>query len=164
MKKLLIVLFAIVSIFVQYSPVYAEAIPDTQINKSYVQEENILSMSVNKKTPATNFLWITNFFIMGLGQMLMGDIWRGLKFYVYIVIEFVLAIGIGVIMKLAGVNNATVSLWSGISGLLVGLSIPVFYIMSIVDAYNMSQEQSEEANILTRLSFKNGVNYQVLAF
>lgn len=76
--------------------------------------------------PSLAGLWWLSIFIMGLGQLVMGDFWRALSFYGW------LFIGAVVVFAIAGTGsngNSLAYLW----GLIIA-------IWSIIDAYNMSVE------------------------
>lgn len=112
--------------------------------KINLQEKNYETISYNDKS--NNFLWITNIFIAGLSQILMGDINRGLKF---LYVELGLT-ALGVIVVLAFQPIASLFLAPSESMKGLALQVVLVYsiiililsnnIVSIVDAINMNQE------------------------
>lgn len=154
-KKLLVTLIAFVTVFFTQSQVWAAATTaetttqamNIAIDKSTFLASDEAPAMIAKRMGdggASSMMWIASIFITGLGQILMGDLWRGLKFtllgYGIIILGSVLLpIVIG---ALAGTGNlGLVSLASTI-GLVAYIAYLAVHIWNIIDAYNMSQEQA----------------------
>lgn len=154
-KRLLVTLIAFVTVFFTQSQVWAAA-------NNAEQTTQAINVSIDKSTflasddapammakrmgdgGANSMLWIASIFITGLGQILMGDVWRGLRFailaYGIIILgSILLPIIVG---SLAGTGNAGLIGIAGIIGLVAWVAYLVVHVWNIIDAYNMSQEQS----------------------
>jgi ABC-type sugar transport system permease subunit len=154
-KRLLIVFVAFVTLFLTQSQVWAAATDTSKSDEVIVVDKTAF---FNQDSPAmiakkmgsggmdNSILWIASIFIAGLGQILMGDMWRGLRFTLIVYgIPIILGIIGGVIAAGAVANPGgaagLLGIWSlvGIVGWIVSV---VFYVLNIIDAYNMSKEES----------------------
>ena len=182
MKSFLVVLIAFLTLFMGSSPSWASIKEADKLNQSITIEKNNFfnqespfeiarrergSDTSSNSSYGNAGLWWTSIIIIGLGQVIMGDLWRGLKFWGIAILVAILAVSMG-----GPTGSAITSLLS----LLV-------YIWSIVDAYQMSQEIQEASNIskdkmanlekqiaeleknLSKLSMgNNGIAFKALAF
>lgn len=154
-KKLLVTLIAFVTVFFTQSQVWAAATTaetttqamNIAIDKSTFLASDEAPAMIAKRMGdggASSMMWIASIFITGLGQILMGDLWRGLKFtllgYGIIILGSVLLpIIIGAV---AGTGNLGLVSLAGTLGLVAYIAYLAVHIWNIIDAYNMSQEQS----------------------
>src|SRR5687768_16392759 len=89
MKKFLIILFSFVYLLISQGNCWAAGrnadVPAeytlSSRDFSVTQAPYLLAEGLTIR-PKTN-IWVMSIFILGLGQMLMGDVWRGLRFYLY---------------------------------------------------------------------------------
>ncbi|MBC7475228.1 MAG: hypothetical protein H7263_13120 [Candidatus Sericytochromatia bacterium] len=154
-KRLLVTLVAFVTVFLTQSQAWAavnnaDKIAETinvSIDKSTFLASDEAPAVISKRMAmgdggASSYVWLASIFIAGLGQILMGDLWRGLKFTIIVY-------GLGIIWSvIAGVliggaaTSGNYGLVSTISyvGYAVYLVIIAAYIYNIIDSYNMSQE------------------------
>ncbi|MEK7434379.1 MAG: hypothetical protein AABZ74_14700 [Cyanobacteriota bacterium] len=95
-----------------------------------------------------NMIWIASIFVAGLGQILMGDLWRGLKFTLIVYGTFIVG---GIVTAILTGILATVSVGLAFLGPIIGLVVYIigliFYVLNIMDAYSMSQETSGMSSI-----------------
>lgn len=154
-KKLLVTLIAFVTVFFTQSQVWAAATTaqtttqamNIAIDKSTFLASDEAPAMIAKRMGdggASSMMWIASIFITGLGQILMGDLWRGLKFtllgYGIIILGSVLLpIIIGAV---AGTGNLGLVSLAGTLGLVAYIAYLAVHIWNIIDAYNMSQEQA----------------------
>jgi TM2 domain-containing membrane protein YozV len=159
-KKFVISLIAFLTIFLTQSPVWASNQNAGKIQQTITIERPVFFTNQPPYLLADNIslgkdlnVWVLSILIPGLGQMIMGDILRGLKF------PLIMAAGVGLIsflflggiVSVGGGDNAygikliSVFLYS------VALILPV-YIWNIIDAYNMAQEEPE-TNLEKRIYF-----------
>lgn len=92
------------------------------------------------------YLWLTSLLFPGLGQILMGDLSRGLRFISVITfgtVLFIGALGFAIVVK----QDKPKSYFSLITSLFSFITVIISYISNIFDAYNMFQELSEVDNI-----------------
>ena len=154
-KKLLVTLIAFVTVFFTQSQVWAAATTaetTTQAMNIAIDKSTFLA---SDEAPAmiakrmgdgggSSMMWIASIFITGLGQILMGDLWRGLRFtllgYGIIILGSVLLpIVLGAV---AGTGNLGLISLGGTIGLIAYIAYLAVHIWNIIDAYNMSQEQA----------------------
>ncbi len=83
------------------------------------------------------WFWILSIPVAGLGQFLMGDVVRGLMFFLA---PTIIAIALTVLTPLMLTNTAMVGVW-GIVGLVVPLLILGLWVWNVVDAYMMNQSK-----------------------
>ena len=83
------------------------------------------------------WFWILSIPVAGLGQFLMGDVVRGLMFFLA---PTIIAIALTVLTPLMITNTAMVGVW-GIVGLVVPLLILGLWVWNVVDAYMMNQSK-----------------------
>src|SRR5687768_777764 len=87
-KKFLVVLVAFVTVFLTQSQAWAAVQNADKVQQAITADK---STFFAKESPdmlaakmgtggANSMMWIASIFIAGLGQILMGDLWRGLKF------------------------------------------------------------------------------------
>lgn len=94
---------------------------------------------------ANSMMWIASIFITGLGQILMGDLWRGLKFA--LLGYGILLVG-SILIPIIFAATAGTSGGLGAFGLAGTISLVAYvaylavHVWNIIDAYNMSQEVS----------------------
>jgi hypothetical protein len=151
-KKFLVVLVAFVTVFLTQSQVWA-AVQNADkvqqvitIDKStFLAKEapDMLAMKMGSGG-ANSMLWIASIFITGLGQILMGDLWRGLTFTLIVVAIWVGTAVIGGLLvsgAVAGGGTGLLGIW-GIVSLVLWIAALAVHIWNIIDAYNMSQEMS----------------------
>jgi len=156
-KRLLVTLVAFVTVFFMQAQVWAAA---NQAEKAVQTESYTVGPSVfygeDAQAPyqvagrkmgsggTDSMIWLTSILIPGLGQFLMGDLWRGLKFFLIIVgIQVVTAILTTVIGVTAINNPGNILAGAGMASLLAligGLAALGVHIWNIIDAYGMSQE------------------------
>lgn len=83
------------------------------------------------------WFWILSIPVAGLGQFLMGDVVRGLMFFLA---PTIIAIALTVLTPLMVTNTAMIGVW-GIVGLVVPLLILGIWVWNVVDAYMMNQSK-----------------------
>lgn len=188
MKSFLVVLIAFLTLFMGSSPSWASIKEADKLNQSITIEKNNFfnqespfeiarrergSDTSSNSSYGNAGLWWTSIIIIGLGQVIMGDLWRGLKFWGIAILGSILAFAI--------LGNS----YSGsiLAGTLTSLISTIVYVWSIVDAYQMSQEIQEASNIskdkmanlekqiaeleenLSKISIgNNGIAFKALAF
>ncbi len=162
-KKLLVTLIAFVTVFFTQSQVWAAAnhaetttqAINVAIDKSTFLASDEAPAMIAKRMGdggANSMMWIASIFVTGLGQILMGDLWRGLKFIFIVVGAYAVNIILGVIAAgsaLTGNVGATAGLAGifGIVSLVVWIGVIAVHVWNIIDAYNMSQEQAGMSNL-----------------
>lgn len=135
LKKFFIVLVTMLSVFLTQSQVWAAVQQSDKVVENLNIQIDKSTFMVSDEAPAIiarrdrssvshtpSGLWIVSIFILGLGQILMGDALRGLKFWLFALLGGLI---LGIIFYP-----------------LASLAILIVYIWNIVDAYNMSQEQA----------------------
>lgn len=151
LKRFLVTLLAFVTVFMYQSQSWAaaekaekaaEIIQIQQDKLALMSDDAPFQIAARKGGMDNNMMWIASIFIAGLGQILMGDLWRGLKFTL-------LAYGVGIAGSIVTAILGIVLTASGalavltilpIIGLVIWLVALVFYVLNIMDAYSMSQE------------------------
>ena len=170
-KKIFVTLIAMFTLFFTNSQAWAATSNADKTSEVYTIEKSDLlksdsSFEISKGIGArntNNMLWIASIFVGGLGQILMGDVGRGLKFLIIEAIALVLPV---VLLPLLLTSLAA------LGGIMLILS-PILYLVflavhiwNIIDAYNMSQETGgmsklnveELANTLEKtMEFANNV-------
>ena len=161
-KRILVTLIAFVTVFMTQSQVWAAAnnaekttqAINVAIDKStFLVADDAPAMIAKRMGDGggNSMMWIASIFITGLGQILMGDLWRGLKFIFMVVGVYAVSIILGVIASASIAGAATSGNLAGATGLagilgIVGLVLSIgalaVHIWNIIDAYNMSQEQA----------------------
>lgn len=161
-KRILVTLIAFVTVFMTQSQSWAAANSaekttqaiNVAIDKStFLASDDAPAMIAKRMGDggANSMMWIASIFITGLGQILMGDLWRGLKFIFMVVGLYAVGVILTVIATMgaagaaAGGNIAGLSGLAGIFGiisLILTLGALAVHIWNIIDAYNMSQEQA----------------------
>ncbi|MEK7431589.1 MAG: hypothetical protein AABZ74_00535, partial [Cyanobacteriota bacterium] len=105
-----------------------------QENIYSIKQENILSKDFQPFMIAENSSvkvikpemgWVGSIFVTGLGQMIMGDVMRGLKFWLFGILGAFL---FNIIIKNSGASAS--------------LSWGLVHIWSIIDAYQMAEERA----------------------
>ena len=150
-KKFITVIIAFIAVFFSQSQVWASSENlkiQTEFNNIQIDKSIFLSLDespaiiAKRDSQGNNSIWIASIFFVGLGQILMGDLWRGLKFTL-------LVYGIGIIGTVleAVVTGTSAGTSAGfrlasIIGLVGYIVAIVFYVFNIIDAYSMSQEQA----------------------
>ena len=159
LKRFLVSLLAFVTVFVYNSSSWAAAekaekvaqVVQLQQEKfALASDEAPFQIAARKSMGMdNNMIWIASIFIAGLGQILMGDLWRGLKFTLIVygigIVGSVLA-GILVAVLVAG-GGVGLAFLGPIIGLVVWVVALIFYVLNIMDAYSMSQETSGMSKI-----------------
>jgi len=194
-RKFLSVFIALFVVFVTQSQVFAatKQIDETQKtiltytmnNTQTVLDEEVQApyQLAETKTNAdmSEYIWIASIFVAGLGQILMGDVSGGLwwMFKVYLLPTIIVIVASFLLMSSSN-NSSGYSTYSTPSfvTLIGGIVCIVFYIMNILDAYNMSQDKLSAIQIQEKLaelqnmqkfaenvSLRDGnISYKVLAF
>lgn len=154
-KRILVTMVAFVAVFMTQSQVWAAAnnaekttqAINVAIDKSTFLASDEAPAMIAKRMGdggANSMMWIASIFITGLGQILMGDLWRGLKFallaYGIVLVGSILVPVIVGAMASTG-NLGMVSL-AGTIGLVAWVAYLAVHVWNIIDAYNMSQEVS----------------------
>lgn len=172
MKNLLIVILSFITIFISNSRVYAfeneakkqevfylqqqEKIVNTDLQPFMIADNNTIIKIVNPSP-----LWIGSVFFMGLGQILLGDFLRGAKFWLFSILSTIIIAAI--------TRNGSLS---------ASISVLIFQIWSIMDAYEMatdlavervrltdSRKIKEALNILEKFSISdNSLKFQAISF
>jgi hypothetical protein len=150
-KKFIVVLVALVYLFLNQSQVWAAAQSEEKlegiilIDKSTFFAKEISPDLISKGifTNETNSgLWVASIFITGLGQMLMGDIWRGAGFLINELLIFVVPYAVAsALFGHSFYETFAFSLYAfpQLVAVLL-LCMGIVYIWNIIDAYIMSQE------------------------
>lgn len=167
LKRFLVSLLAFVTVFVYNSSSWAAAekaekvaqVVQLQQEKfALASDEAPFQIAARKSMGMdNNMIWIASIFITGLGQILMGDLWRGLKFLLIEVGLFVAGAIVGVVIGLifsagaVATGNVAGALGAasiaGIIGLLFLVAEIAVHVWNIIDAYGMSQETSGMSSI-----------------
>ncbi|MFN8671734.1 MAG: hypothetical protein U0457_06560 [Candidatus Sericytochromatia bacterium] len=150
MRKKLIIAMSIITTLAINTPVFALEKEVSSINNVIEKTSNIYTLnsenilisdlqpfmiaenqSVKVITPEIG--WVGSIFITGLGQIIMGDFWRGAKFWGFIIIG-------AVALSLITGNGS-------LSGSVAGV---IGHIWSIIDAYQMAEDRAiEKAKLLS---------------
>ena len=154
-KKLLVTLIAFVTVFFTQSQVWAAAnhaetttqAINVAIDKStFLASDEAPAMMAKRMGDGggNSMMWIASIFIAGLGQILMGDLWRGLKFTLLVYGIGIIGAVLGTVLAVGGAAAGTTAGFgiASIIGLVGYIAAIVFYVFNIIDAYNMSQEQA----------------------
>ena len=154
-KKLLVTLIAFVTVFFTQSQVWAAAnhaetttqAINVAIDKStFLASDEAPAMMAKRMGDGggNSMMWIASIFIAGLGQILMGDLWRGLKFTLLVYGIGIIGAVLGAVLAVGGAAAGTTAGFgiASIIGLVGYIAAIVFYVFNIIDAYNMSQEQA----------------------
>jgi archaellum component FlaF (FlaF/FlaG flagellin family) len=187
-KKFLIILFSAIILFISDGNVWAAAknvngkIDEkyTLINKDFFINNDTVKLSTSETSSSNNMAWIGSIFIMGLGQIIMGDILRGLSFYLIDIAIFFLGIIILITFSPKGSSGFPYGWGLNIPLISILIGWIIVYIWNIFDAYHMSQKLNEEPNNeLSLLSEKlsnmmkitnkinvsnNAINFQCFSF
>ena len=83
------------------------------------------------------WFWVLSIPIAGLGQFLMGDVMRGILFFLA---PTIIGVAWAVLTPILATNPATVGVW-GVVGIVLPLLILGVWIWNVVDAYFMNQEK-----------------------
>jgi hypothetical protein len=150
----------LLSLFLIFAPnlnVYALS-KNIQSNPTYTIDKNQVfevkaPYEIAEGIPVSNnqneYSWIASIFIVGLGQMIMGDFLRGLTFTAAFTAD-VLFYGYTFVYTVASYGGS--SGWAVINFLLLIL-IPVIYFWDLIDAYRMSNPEqmskSDEERLIT---------------
>jgi len=117
---------------------YAETNNIKKINNTISQDTS------NKNNIEVSNNWIASIFIPGLGQMLMGEIGRGILFLIGTIVSFIVP------NILYVMNTWTSDRTGGFNDLLFGsICMLIVYIWNISDSYYLSVEKSKSININT---------------
>ena len=153
-NKFITIIIAFITVFFSQSQVWAAANSSettTQAINVAIDKSVFLS---NDESPAIiakrvgdvkekSSWWIASIFIVGLGQIIMGDFWRGFKFMLNFYGLFILGSLFGVSLSIISYALGFYVLVAGILALILTLLYTtIFYILNIMDAYKMSQEQA----------------------
>lgn len=195
LKKFLVVVVAMLTVFLGQSQSWAAVANADKVNQEITIQNNMLvadeapAMLAAKRMGgggAESMMWIASIFISGLGQILMGDLWRGLKFTLFVFgVPIVWGIIAGILgVALATTGNVAIVGILGIVSMVVYLGVIAIHVWNIIDAYNMSQENagmskvSKEDLAKLEMDLKNamdmakrfnvssngGMNFKALAF
>ena len=195
LKKFLVVVVAMLTVFLGQSQSWAAVANADKVNQEITIQNNMLvadeapAMLAAKRMGgggAESMMWIASIFISGLGQILMGDLWRGLKFTLFVFgVPIVWGIIAGILVAaLATTGNAAIVGIIGLVSMVVYLGVLAIHVWNIIDAYNMSQENagmskvSKEDLAKLEMDLKNamdmakrfnvssngGMNFKALAF
>lgn len=161
-KQILSFIISIILIFTFNIKTEANEIINSNLNfgisSNLELKDNYDTISYNSKS--NNFLWVTNIFIAGFSQILMGDLNRGLKF-LYIELGLI-ALDILIILGF----QPLASLFLAPSESMKGLAIQVILVYtviiliiinklwSIIDAINMNKE-IQDNNLSIKLDNNN---------
>ena len=153
-NKFIIVVIAFITLFFSQSQVWASSenlknhteFNNIQIDKSVFLSNDespaIIAKRVGDVKEKSSWL-IASIFIVGLGQIIMGDFWRGFKFMLNFYGLFILGSLFGVSLSIISYALGFYVLVAGILALILTLLYTtIFYILNIMDAYKMSQEQA----------------------
>jgi len=102
-RKFLISLVAFITVFFLQAQVWAasqnvEKVTQNQVQtytidtSSFLTDEEPIQLSRRMAVggEAAQWLWVASAFIPGLGQLLMGDLWRGIKWFIIVAIAPIL--------------------------------------------------------------------------
>ena len=153
LKKFLVVVVAMLTVFLGQSQSWAAVANADKVNQEITIQNNFLvadeapAMLAAKRMGgggAESMMWIASIFISGLGQILMGDLWRGLKFTLFVFgVPIVWGIIAGILVAaLATTGNAAIVGIIGLVSMVVYLGVLAIHVWNIIDAYNMSQENA----------------------
>ena len=162
MKKLLPIIILIILIF---NSNIAYAIPDNQYtvnNTFFVNNIEIDNISENNQDK-TNFWWMS-ILVPGLGQILMGDFWRG--FIYSISTLFFIIIVIGLYFLRGPESEYRTIIYSERNNLLQIIinsnfvKIFILHLLNIYDSYSFNLETQNEKLYIN----KNGLSYNIINF
>ena len=154
-NKFIIVVIAFITLFFSQSQVWASSenlknhteFSNIQIDKSVFLSNDespaIIAKRVGDVKEQSSW-WIASLFIAGLGQILMGDLWRGLKFTLVAYGSIIVGTIIGYIALLGVPASDSFAQFAIliITMLVLSVAYIVFAEWSTIDAYNMSKEQA----------------------
>lgn len=170
MKNLLIVILSFITVFISNSRAYAFENEAKKQEIFYLQQqEKIINtdlqpfMIADNSTSRANvpqIAWIGSIFIMGLGQLLLGDLGRGFSFWLWFILGSIV-----LVFTIVGV-------------VLIPLYFVILHVWSIIDAYNMANDLTftrvklsdnkkikEALNILEKFSIAdNSLKFQAISF
>ena len=157
-KNLLIILVSFVTVFFNQSQVWA--IKNTENIQKIVTLDNPMFFTYESPymtsekieiNDSDSKLWVGSIFITGLGQILMGNTFTGVTFFLT---QTVLVVSsIYTITTNSGAGFIGFSGWASsifitpIILLFLGVSIIYLHIWNIADAYNISQEKPESSDL-----------------
>lgn len=150
-RKFIVVLVVFINVFLTQSQVWG-VVKDADKIQNVISADNFSFFS--KDTPAAilsnnivasennSGMWIASIFITGLGQILMGEIWRGLKFLLIDFLIFIVPYTIFSIMFGTGFLQTLLNITYTAPYILVLMiaGMIAVYVWNLFDAYNMSQE------------------------
>lgn len=156
LKKLLIIFITFITIFLPQSQAWATVNNSEKIIKEInisIDKSTFLAIDDSpaliarrerqKETNTNSIAWFSSIFIAGLGQILMGDFWRGFKFTLLV---YGLAIFSGPLTYFfTSILNKPGADFSAVFSLIliygaITVAILAIYIWNIIDAYIMSKE------------------------
>lgn len=143
------------TILLTFTFIFYTSSPSWSMNNDLYLEKNVFSFSESNTLDSEsicngNSAWIASVFFPGLGQVLMGDLSRGLKFPLIMIGGAILI----VFLIMGGSFGGSLSgqlhlLFSFFISIL--FSIPV-YIWNIVDAYLMEKDLFEKCNNIKEIN------------
>lgn len=167
-NRFIIIIISFITVFFSQSQVWASSeklktqteFNNIQINKSLflITDDSpaIITKRVGDVKEQSNW-WIASIFIVGLGQIIMGDVNKGFKFMSDVYGNFILG---SLLVAILAIFGGLFSFSGGLPGhnaipsiLLFGGAVlvllttvvytTIFYILNIIDAYEMSKQESE---------------------
>jgi len=152
LKKFFISLVAFLTVFLTNSQGWAAASNVEKVSEVYTINNNAFSESLATfdsvgARNSNNMLWIASIFLGGLGQILMGDTGRGLKFLLIEAGLVALNIVLGIVLPLLfSAGNPAAALGSlgliSIISLVIWVVFVVVRVWGVLDALEMSKEIS----------------------
>jgi hypothetical protein len=190
LKNFFISLVAFLTVFLTNSQGWAAANTVEKVSEVYTVNNNAFSndsiaFEGTGKRNTNNMLWIASIFLGGLGQILMGDTGRGLKFLLIEAGLVALNIVLGIVLPLLfSVGNPAAALGSlgivSIIGLVIWVAFIVVRVWGVLDAMEMAGQTSgmsaidaeklaKELNTVMEIASNvridnNGVALKALAF
>jgi len=190
LKNFFISLVAFFTVFLTNSQGWAAANNVEKVSEVYTINTNAFSndtvaFEAIGKRNTNNMLWIASIFLGGLGQILMGDTGRGLKFLLMEAALVALNIVLGIVLPLVfSAGNPAGALGAlgivSMIGLVIWVAFVVVRVWGVLDALEMSKETSgmssidaekfaKELNTIVEIANNirydnNGVSVKALAF
>lgn len=151
-NRLFIIMISLIILFTYQSKVFAfintthetEENMNIQIDKSVFMINNEIPKQYSERPDLTANYWVASLFLPGLGQILMGDFWRGVKFILFFT-------GMTILSALDTMVFGGILLSHSFILILIGLII-IFLPMSIAYVFNVKDAKSMADQILTNIN------------
>lgn len=145
-NRIFIIIVSFLTIFISQSQAWASSTNFKELSNTNIISVDKPLLFTEDESPSTlarrdtrisnedqSANWLASIFVAGLGQIMMGDTWRGVKY-------MILSYGVAAV---TGITTAIIGAMAITSVVVTFLIIAgVFYVLNIFDAYDMSREVS----------------------